>query len=134
MLPLALASLPPQHLSQQLPQQPPQLDRLMLFGFLSAFLVFTCWALVRYSRPARLMLAICLMGQAVFGFLAGAWPLGFTALLAAAVAARWWWRDAHVAVYRNGATIRHPKPAASEARRALLFGSQSDAQRYAENN
>ena len=67
---------------------PPELNRLMLLGFLSAFGTIVCLAQVRQYRGAKLPLAGFLTALAAYGFLAGAWPLGIVAIVAAGMAIR----------------------------------------------
>jgi hypothetical protein len=52
------------------------MDRLAVFGFLSAFAALACWMEQDRSAGIRLMFGACLAALAVYGFLAGAWPLG----------------------------------------------------------
>jgi len=58
------------------PGAAPPMDVLMVLGFLTALLTLLFWMHQRQFRSAVMGLAICLAAMAVFGFLAGAWPLG----------------------------------------------------------
>jgi hypothetical protein len=78
---------------QTQPAAAPQLDRVMLFGFLAALFTLGCLPHVRRARGARLLLTMSLAAQTVYGFLSGAWPLGMVALVVSSMAARWWWRS-----------------------------------------
>lgn len=104
---------------------PVQMDRLMLFGFLSALVTFACWGCVRHSRFARFVFALSLGSLAAFGFASGAWPLGMVAVVAAGLAAHWWWRDKPLAdlgtdLLRDAFERRSP-PQLRESRLARLF-------------
>src|SRR5207302_3068375 len=73
------------------PAVEPQLDVVMLFGFLAAFITLVCWLRRRRSRSVYLALAACLAASAAYGFLQGAWPLGILeAAWSAAAVHRWW--------------------------------------------
>jgi hypothetical protein len=54
----------------------PELDGVMLFGFLAAIFAILCWMHRHQGRGARLGLAAGLAGLCVYAFLAGTWPLG----------------------------------------------------------
>ena len=56
---------------------PPQLDRALLLGFLSAFAWMVCWHEQRVSRAFSGGLVVSSALLAAFGFIEpGAWPLG----------------------------------------------------------
>jgi hypothetical protein len=85
----------------------PPLDKLMVFGFMSA--VFT-------------------LAQAAFAFLYGAWPIGLVALVGAGMAAHWWWRQSPRAIHRHDQKLRAVRSAAyanalSESRLSRIFRS-----------
>jgi hypothetical protein len=72
----------------------PHLDLLMFFGFMSMVAAVVCWNLAAHGlRAARLLLAGSLAALALYAFLAGAWPLGIIAIVASAMAVRWWQHD-----------------------------------------
>jgi hypothetical protein len=54
---------------------PPELDRLMLFGFLAAFATLVVGLHAKRSRPAQAALAICLAATAVYAFMLDVWPI-----------------------------------------------------------
>jgi hypothetical protein len=66
----------------------PQLDSLMLFGFLSAFLTLVFYLNRHQSKAIMAALAVCLAGTALYGFLQGAWPLGLLQATWSAIALR----------------------------------------------
>lgn len=66
----------------------PQMDGLMVFGFLSAFVALVAWLHREESRELAVIFAASLAALAVYGFLCGAWPLG---IVVAAWAARMTW-------------------------------------------
>jgi hypothetical protein len=104
----------------------PQLDVLMLFGFLSAFLAIVFLIERHQTRSALFPLAACLAATAVYGFLQSAWPLGIIQMVWAAMTFRQALRR------RNNRTVtlqlRAPFIAAtptvyrSESRISRLFG------------
>jgi hypothetical protein len=55
----------------------PQLDGVMLLGFLSAFFTMAFYINRHQSRSMMVALALSLAATAMYGFLQGAWPLGF---------------------------------------------------------
>jgi fluoride ion exporter CrcB/FEX len=68
----------------------PQMDVLMVFGFLSAFATIVCFLYQRHARSFVLALAICLAAMSAYGFMAGAWPLGIVEMVWSVWAlARW---------------------------------------------
>jgi hypothetical protein len=82
----AIASRPPA----------PPMDVLMVCGFLTAILTLLLWMHQGRSRAAAMWLAICLAAMAVFGFLSGAWPLGFIIAAWSASAFSRWRNDRYV--------------------------------------
>ena len=54
----------------------PQMDSLMLFGFLSTFFTLVFFIYQHESRSTLRMFAICLAVTAIYGFLEGSWALG----------------------------------------------------------
>jgi hypothetical protein len=69
-------------------QAEPQLDSLMLFGFLSAFLALVFYLNRHQSKATMAALAVCLAATAAYGFLQGAWPLGVMQTVWSAMALR----------------------------------------------
>ncbi len=63
------------------PYTPPQLDVMMLAGFIGSILTLLFWMHQRQSRSCIAALAVCLAGMAIYGFLQGAWALGIIACL-----------------------------------------------------
>jgi hypothetical protein len=66
----------------------PQLDRLMLFGFLAAVITLACCVEHRPTRSWRIAFAICTTSLAVYTFLQGAWPAGIVLIAWSGVALR----------------------------------------------
>src|ERR1700722_9955666 len=66
----------------------PQLDSLMLFGFLAAFLTLVFYLNRHQSKAIMAALAVCSAGTALYGFLQGAWPLGLLQAAWSAIALR----------------------------------------------
>ena len=64
---------------------PPELDRLMLFGFFAAFLTLVAGIYARQSRPGLAAFGACLTATAVYGFMQGAWPIAIVQTVWAAV-------------------------------------------------
>jgi hypothetical protein len=54
----------------------PELDKVMLLGFVSAFFALVCYFNRRYSRAFGVGLALSLIGMAVYAFLQNVWPIG----------------------------------------------------------
>jgi hypothetical protein len=69
----------------------PQLDVLMLFGFLCALATLVCYLEQSRSRSFILALAICSALLAAFAFLKDAWPVGIVELIWSATTVRRWW-------------------------------------------
>ena len=128
---------------------PPQLDKLMLFGFMSAVGTLVCWHHVQYSRAMRLMLGICLLAMAVYSFLFGAWPAGLVLLVTSAATIYRWWAYRKAGGNDAGPAKRRWVPSsgvsvAGGARVIALFGSSdlehrsteipSDSIRHSGNN
>ena len=101
-------------------QPSPQLDALLLFGFMAAFFALACYPYRHHSRSMMLALAVFLAATAAYGFLQGAWPLGI-------IQAAW-----SAATFRNAFKTRrirtpnrHQRPGAmqvSSERLTRMFG------------
>jgi hypothetical protein len=72
--------------------QPPQLDHVALFGFLTAVAALVCWVDRHRSGVLQALYGPCLAALAAYGFLAHAWPLGLVMLFASAVACYQFWK------------------------------------------
>ena len=114
------------------PQHPvvpsPELDRLMLFGFISAGLTLLFFKEQRQSRSAVLALAVCLLATAVYGFLEGAWPLGMIQSVWSVSIFRRWRSQRHFRLgKRTRQTVSLPPPGdlRLESRISRMFGSMS---------
>ena len=121
------------------PLTPPELDRLMLFGFLSAVATLGCIPHVRSCSRLRPVLAVSLAAQAFHAFASGAWPLGMVALVASVLAGRWWLSDRSKS-RRRAAGIKEMRscdPLARElfeSRHERLFGPNWNTRHIAEDN
>ena len=107
---------------QNLPE--PQLDIVMLFGFLAMFATITCAVTPHASRNKLLVFAICLACCSVYGFLQGAWPLGIVEMLWAGSSLHRWHtlgREQNF-IRRNQNTF--PVKTESESRIGRIFGSK----------
>jgi len=105
---------------------PPQLDRLMLFGFLTAVVTLFCYWEQNRRRSFLLPLAIATVGMAAYGFMQGAWPLGLVAIVWAAGTFRRW-RAAKTPAAQAMKPTRHLTNASlaltkTESRLSRLFG------------
>jgi hypothetical protein len=56
--------------------RPAQMDVLMVFGFLTAFLTLVVWIYQNQSRASQAALATGFAALALYAFLQGAWPIG----------------------------------------------------------
>jgi hypothetical protein len=90
-----IASAPVMHRFAAAP--PPQLDVLMLSGFLISIFTLLVWMHPVPSRLQALVFAASLAGLAVYGFLQGAWPIGIVAMVWSAAALRRWQQWKHIA-------------------------------------
>ena len=70
----------------------PELNVLMLFGFMAAFFTFACWIYQRQSKSMALAFATGLAAMAAYGFLVGDWPLGLIVSVLS-VSAFWRWQN-----------------------------------------
>jgi hypothetical protein len=94
----------------RLPAAPvPQLDVLMLSGFLLSILTLVIWLHPVKSRPRTFAFATAIAGLALFGFMQGAWPLGIVAIVWSAATLQRWHQGNDIVV------------AVNEARQRLLF-------------
>ena len=89
---------------------PPQLDVVMLFGFLISILTLLIWMHPVPSRLNTLAFAVSLAGLAVYGFLQGAWPLGIVAMIWSGAALMRWhqWKDIVIARNKKRRAIMFP--------------------------
>jgi hypothetical protein len=55
----------------------PEMDRVMVFGFLAAFATLVIGPHARQSRSTLAAFTACLAAIALYAFLQGAWPIGF---------------------------------------------------------
>jgi len=101
-------------------QPPSEMDRLMVFGFLAAFATLVVGLHVRQSRSALAAFAVCLTATAVYGFMQGAWPLGFVQGVWAATAFVRWWQGKKVPA-RVDALRRQIR--VDESRMSRMFGA-----------
>jgi hypothetical protein len=88
---------------------PPQIDVLMLSGFLISLLTLVVWMHPVCTRSRTLAFAACLLGLAIFGFLQGAWPLGVVAIVWSAATLQRWRQEKDIFTGVN------------EARRRIVF-------------
>ena len=104
----------------------PQLDSLMLFGFLSAFLTLVFYLNRHQSKAIMAALAVCLATAAAYGFLQGAWPLGVIETVWSAMTLRRLFmpRSERTASQqpRQGVTEAMPSPFENESRISRMFG------------
>ena len=111
---------------QTTPLAPPQLDVLMLFGFLTAVLTLLFWMHQGESRSCILALAVCLAAMTVYAFLQGAWPMGMIESVWCAAAVRRWHPSKAIggAMMKTQRTARVPTHSrwVSESRMTRLFG------------
>src|SRR6476659_8209762 len=110
------------------PVTPPQFDRVMFFGFVAMiFTLVFAFELTR-SSVGMLMFSVGLAAWATYGFLQGAWPLGITESVWAAVAAVRWWRNWRIEIGNKQPPRRELEipidPSRSESRVERLFGSK----------
>src|ERR1700733_14867352 len=96
----------------------PQLDSLMLFGFLTAMLTLVFYFEQHHCRRAVLGLAICSTAMALFAFLEGVWPLGILQVLWAVASLLRWRRENHKA------EMKYHNPWQIESRMSRLFGHE----------
>jgi hypothetical protein len=103
---------------------PPQLDRVLLLGFLAAFAWLVCWHEQRSSLAFSTGLVISSALLAVFGFLQpGAWPLGIVQAAWTVIAFRRCFKPMHKRLNREVPTVNSPTPVDLQSRKARLFGS-----------
>jgi len=99
---------------------PPELDRLMLFGFLAAFLTLVIGLYARQSRPGLAAFGACLAATALYGFMQGAWPIAIVqAAWAAVVFGRSWQSNMIV----RPAAPRRQRIFVDESRMSRMFGA-----------
>jgi hypothetical protein len=95
----------------------PQLDSVMLLGFLTALLTLVFYIEQNRCRGAVLGVAICSAAMAVFAFIEGVWPLGIVQITGAIVAFRKWRSEG-----RKSSTMKYHNPWKIESRMIRLFG------------
>jgi len=74
----------------------PQMDVLMVAGFLTSVLTLLLWMHLGKSRACTLAFAMSLSALAIFAFLQGAWPLGMVIVV---------WSVASIGRWRQGKDI-----------------------------
>jgi hypothetical protein len=112
----------------------PHLDRVALFGFLSAFVTIACLPHWRSSRAMKLVFAACLLADAAYAFLAGAWPVGLVAIVAAGMAVHASWKDRFLQHAPARRRLERQRATPHDSRTLHLFGSSCDDRDAAENN
>jgi hypothetical protein len=99
----------------------PPMDVVSVFGFLTAFFTLVAALHHRQARAFVLMLAIGLAGLSVYGFLQGAWPVGFVnGYFSVAIFSRW--RRSRK-IFIPIPSARALRPLVSPARMSRMFGS-----------
>jgi hypothetical protein len=104
----------------------PQMDGLMLFGFLAAIATLACYASRHQSWSVVVVLAMCLAADAVYGFLQGAWPLGLIQGVGSVMTLQRWYSKKNIGKHNNRSSLiaadssHHPWE--SESRVSRLFG------------
>jgi len=99
---------------------PPQLDGLMLFGFMAAFLTLVAGIYARQSRPGLAAFGACLTATAVYGFMQGAWPI---AIVQAAWAAAVFTRSLQAKNTVRTTAPRRRRLYTDESRMSRMFGA-----------
>jgi len=103
----------------------PQLDVLMLFGFMAAVFTLACYCSRTYSRSFDFGIGIGAAALAGYGFLQGAWPLGMTMGIASMIAF-FQWRMARDHACRRATpeeVARHANAVATRERVHRIFGA-----------
>jgi len=103
----------------------PQLDALMLFGFVAAVFTLACYCSRTYSRSFDFGIGIGAAALAAYGFLQGAWPLGMIMGVVSFVSFAHWRYE-----YRRGShraspeqVARHANVVANQHRLSRIFGA-----------
>jgi hypothetical protein len=104
------------------PLQQPQLDCLMLFGFLAMFATLTCAVTPHESRNKLLVFAFCLACCAAYGFLQGAWPLGMVESVWCAASLHQWVMKGRVPRLNRRRNHDLASTVVDESRMNRLFG------------
>jgi hypothetical protein len=103
---------------------PPQLDRVLLLGFLAAFAWLVCWHEQRTSLAFTIGLLASSASLAVFGFVQpGAWPLGIVQAAWTVIAFRRCFKPMHKRLNRDVPPVKSPDRVDLQSRKARLFGS-----------
>jgi hypothetical protein len=97
----------------------PQLDSVMLLGFLTALLTLVFYIEQNRCHGAVLGVAICSAAMAGFAFLEGVWPLGIVQIATAIVAFRKWRGES-----RRTLAKKYQNPWKIESRLTRLFGPE----------
>jgi hypothetical protein len=105
----------------------PQLDRLMLFGFVCMMVMLLCLMERHRSTSFVLGLAISSTAMAAYAFILGAWPVAFVHVAWSASTFRQWLRQANIIDRRHRLELRSmrstpPEPWCGESRLTRLFG------------
>jgi hypothetical protein len=105
----------------------PQMDVLMVFGFMGSIVTLLCWMHQAQSRTWVLSFAVCLAAMAVYAFLQGAWPLGIVESVWSVATVRKWWNKKRIGGRNEGTFLRAVEVSSnrwvSEARMSRMFGS-----------
>jgi hypothetical protein len=105
----------------------PQMDVLMVFGFMGSIVTLLCWMHQAQSRTWVLSFAVCLAAMAVYAFLQGAWPLGIIESVWSIATVRKWWIKKRIGGRNEGMFLRpveiSPSRWVGEARMSRMFGS-----------
>jgi hypothetical protein len=102
----------------------PQLDGLMLFGFLGAVATLVFFSLQSRSPSFVLVFSICSAAMALFAFMQGAWPLGIVECVWSVAIFRRWYVSRKLLKRRNRAAAM-TKPWLNESRVTRLFDSMT---------
>jgi hypothetical protein len=101
---------------------PPQLDALMLFGFLCALATLLCYMEQSRSRSFILAFAVCSALLAGFAFMKDAWPVGIVEAVWSSAAVWRWWAAGNYALRRWKKPPLNPWQ--TESRIDHLFGHE----------
>jgi len=71
------------------------MDPLTLFGSVTVVAMLVFYALEERSPIWRLLFALSCAASSVYGFLQGAWPIGFVEIAWTVIALQRWWRVIH---------------------------------------
>jgi membrane protein implicated in regulation of membrane protease activity len=100
----------------------PQLDVMMLFGFLVAIATLVCYIEQFRSRSYILAFALCSALLASFAFMKDAWPVGLVeSVWSVAAVYRWWTAPASLRTKRSR---KRSNPWQPESRITRMFGHE----------